>query len=408
MKKYYLLLLMLGAFIKAEAQPCLPNTSALDFNGVSSAVRISPGANLEITDQITIEAWVYANSFPASPTAGSIFCKHSWNPSMYGYVLRAGGNGVLSFNIGGSIGSSSAGWKEVMSNDNALTLNTWYHVAGTFDGSSMNLYVNGVPSGSFSFSGGIYPNVGLPARIGALADTMWGMSRYWDGYIDEVRVWNRALSASELVAGMNDHLDPSTAVQLAGYWRFNDMPNAVIQDYSLNNNPGQVLGTTWTTQVPFNNAIPPTPTITYSAGLLHASAATSYQWYFGSSLINGATQQSYQPTQIGNYSVEVGALAGCSSMSAPFAYNNTGIETTDKAVFSISPNPAQQQVRLTIPAQYANAEVQIFSLDGQLLQTVKLGNTTDQELNISLLPAGMYFLKLGQGNDSQLRKLMIW
>ena len=81
-------------------------------------------------------------------------------------------------------------------------LNTWYHVVGTYDNSSMKLYVNGTLVDSYSADGNIdYDPVPYGAYIGLFKDN--NEANYFDGLIDEVQIWNRALSWEEINASYN-------------------------------------------------------------------------------------------------------------------------------------------------------------------------------------------------------------
>jgi hypothetical protein len=79
-----------------------------------------------------------------------------------------------------------------------IGVNTWTHVAGTYDGTTLRLFVNGTQVASLSVSGAMPGSTG-PLRIGG--NSIWG--EHFRGRIDEVRVYNRALSAAELQADMN-------------------------------------------------------------------------------------------------------------------------------------------------------------------------------------------------------------
>jgi hypothetical protein len=385
------------SFSEIQAQPCIANTNSLDFNGTGSAVRINTINGLDITNQITIEAWVNAAAFASGPAGGSIFCKHAWGSSTFGYVLRAGGSGQLSFNIAGAVGGSPVGWKEAISPVNALTLNTWHHVAGVFDGTMVFCYVDGLPVGSTAFSGTIYPSTGIKARIGALADTNWGMTRYWDGYIDEVRVWNRALTQSEIASGMGDHIDPASATGLVGYWRLNEGSGVVAADLGTGSNSGTLLNASWTTQTGFNNPPPAVPVITYTAGQLHSSSAVGNQWYSGTTLIPNATAQNYTPTAYGTYSVRV-TVNGCTSISAPFNYNTTEIPEIAQAQLQISPNPVADELSVRLPDSKQAFSYSIYDVSGSLvLEGFFQKNTAS--LSVSALPSGVYMLKTGNGDQ---------
>ena len=79
-----------------------------------------------------------------------------------------------------------------------LPVNAWTHLAATYDGTTMRLYVNGVQVASRPQTGNIATSTN-PLQIGG--DSIYG--QYWSGRIDEVRVYNRALSAAEIQTDMN-------------------------------------------------------------------------------------------------------------------------------------------------------------------------------------------------------------
>jgi hypothetical protein len=84
-----------------------------------------------------------------------------------------------------------------------VTTNIWTHLAGTYDGATLRLYVNGVQVSSRSPSGPIAVSTN-PLQMGG--DSIYG--QYFQGRIDEVRVYNRALSATEIQRDMNTPITP--------------------------------------------------------------------------------------------------------------------------------------------------------------------------------------------------------
>jgi hypothetical protein len=78
-----------------------------------------------------------------------------------------------------------------------LPLNTWTHLAATYDGSALRLYVNGSLATTFLVSGALAATTD-PLRIGG--NSIWG--EYFSGLIDDVRVYSRALSANEIGTDM--------------------------------------------------------------------------------------------------------------------------------------------------------------------------------------------------------------
>lgn len=85
----------------------------------------------------------------------------------------------------------------------ALTINTWTHLAGTYDGVTLRLYVNGVQVSSRAQTGPIAVSTN-PLQIGG--DTFYG--QYFQGKIDEVRIYNRALSGPQIQSDMNSPITP--------------------------------------------------------------------------------------------------------------------------------------------------------------------------------------------------------
>jgi hydrogenase maturation factor HypE len=84
-----------------------------------------------------------------------------------------------------------------------LPLNAWTHLAATFNGSTLILYVNGVQVGSRAVSGAILTSTGA-LRIGG--NSVWG--EFFQGRIDEIRIYNRALTQPEIQTDMTRPITP--------------------------------------------------------------------------------------------------------------------------------------------------------------------------------------------------------
>ncbi len=113
------------------------------------------------------------------------------------YWLNIRTNGRV--RVGGFFGScsSSAAWK-YLDSANPIPVNTWTRVAGTYNGTTLTVWVNGVRSSSRAVSGTTCAN-DEPLAVGAKnAPALGLLEAFWDGQLDEVRVYNRALSAAEI------------------------------------------------------------------------------------------------------------------------------------------------------------------------------------------------------------------
>ncbi len=164
--------------------------AALSFNGTSARVNIADAPSLDLTTGMTIEAWVY----PTSSTG--------WRTVVL--KERSGGLAYALYAENGAARPSSYLWTTVdrfVNGPSGLTLNTWSHLAVTYDNAVLRLFVNGVQVSSSAVTGSINVS-GSALRIGG--NTIWG--EYFRGMIDEVRIYNRALSAGEIQADMSTPL----------------------------------------------------------------------------------------------------------------------------------------------------------------------------------------------------------
>ena len=162
--------------------------AALTFNGTNSWVTVNSAAALNLVTAQTLEAWVY-------PTTIS-----GWRSVMMKepnglYYLEASNGSVAG--AGPSAGLNTGSLQDVYG-PASLPLNTWSHVATTWNGAMLRMFVNGVQVASKAVSGPLLTST-QPLRIGG--NSTWG--EYFAGKIDEVRIYNRALSAAEIQADMN-------------------------------------------------------------------------------------------------------------------------------------------------------------------------------------------------------------
>jgi len=118
--------------------------------------------------------------------------------------------------------------------------NQTYHIAFVKNGLTGTYYVNGQPAGTASAADDVhYGNDNV-----YLGSDFRDNGSYYNGYMDEVRIWNVARSATEIQADMNRELEGNEP-GLVGYWRLNEGTGTTIYDSTSNRSNGTINGAQW-------------------------------------------------------------------------------------------------------------------------------------------------------------------
>jgi hypothetical protein len=210
----------------------------VQFDGIDDYVQVPDSTSLNIAnDEISIAAWV--KMLGDGTNNGVVVCKQapagtsdaSYSLDVYPSIHTPVGRHVeFAVNVGGS-------WNAYVSTS-ALTLGAWNHVVGTYDGSKVRIFINGVLDIEYTLTGNIVPKNG-PLYIGH--EDAWSPGEYFNGAVDEVRVYNRTLSSAEIWAEYTS-LEPG----LVGYWKLDEGIGTTAYDSSGNGNDGTLVnGPTW-------------------------------------------------------------------------------------------------------------------------------------------------------------------
>jgi hypothetical protein len=211
--------------------------NALNFDGVNDYVSVNSSAALNITSNLSLSAWVYRNS---SGKYDCIIGKDNYAGNN-GYSLWIYDDDKLTLRFGNS---------RIYKSSTSIPSGTWVHVAGTFDGTNAKLYINGTLDSSYpasaptSNSGGLY--LGTPQD--AVGNPLFNFS----GTLEDIRIWNIALTQSAIQSSMNSEL-LGNEFGLVAYYNFNagtaggnNTGITTLTDNSGNNNNGTLTSFTLT------------------------------------------------------------------------------------------------------------------------------------------------------------------
>jgi hypothetical protein len=170
--------------------------TAFSLNG-GGHVRIADNVNLHLTNALTLGAWVYP-----SPSGNNYHIFGKWDV-VFEYqksyeTWLSGGKFIFSVCANGD---ESLGPHADLVSVRSIPANQWTHVAATYDGSTMKVYVNGQLDGQKAFPYGIFPgtnDLAIGAIVGGVPAGQYLYS--FAGQIDEPVIYDRALSEAEIQA----------------------------------------------------------------------------------------------------------------------------------------------------------------------------------------------------------------
>ncbi|NQU84398.1 MAG: LamG domain-containing protein, partial [Mariniphaga sp.] len=207
--------------------------NCLDFDGTEDYVNIADADALDLTASYTIEAWIYPESFDY---LNGIVSKYQTGSSL-GYTLRL---------IAGSP-YSGVDFDGLSTASGILSVNNWYHIAAVNNEGTRTLYVNGIAQSTSGTAQTTAVN-NDPVNIGRDFE-----SRYFDGKIDEVRIWNDARSETEIRSNMYQEI-ASPGSDLIAYYKLNESDcatTAIDTKESYNGTLTNMTGNEWETSPAF-------------------------------------------------------------------------------------------------------------------------------------------------------------
>jgi hypothetical protein len=394
--------------------------NALSFNGTSSYVDLGNPALLQITGSMTWSAWVRAAANP--PDDGQIIAKSDNNS---GWQFKTSPDtGPHTFGV--SVSASSTVHTQRYSTT-VRSLNTWYHVAGVYNAAALTLdiYVNGVLDNGVLRD--VVPSSQFNANVNANIGRRTG-GYYFNGIIDEARVYNRALTQAEILSDMNTPLGTFTA-------------RPTIISFEAETTDGSIIvtsddadGKLWVhpaadgLEDPGSGDVPSSRATTFKVSTT-GGGTVSYQWQKNGMNMPGANSPSY--TLILGSSAEVTSVRCVVS-------NSLGADTTDvatvsshltsnavaKSVHSEQPLPVEYSLEQNYPNPFnptttigyavpreSEVRLQLFNVLGELVATLEdqLRPPGNFEVSFSSdgMASGVYIYRLHAGNFVASRKLLL-
>ncbi|MCB0119542.1 MAG: hypothetical protein KDD72_10975, partial [Anaerolineales bacterium] len=251
---------------EVSATPLLSLGAALQFNGSNQYVTFGTG-NALAYPVYTVETWFKRTGTGVGVTTGGggipsaipLITKGTSEAETaavdINYFLGIdAASGVLVADFEEGAGGAAPSQNHPVSGSTVIANDTWYHAAMTYDGTTLRIYLNGVEENSLA--------VGQPTASGTTSPTAFGTSirsngttiqGYFAGVLDEVRIWNRALTPAEIQANVNSELSAGTG--LMARWGMNEGAGASIASSIGTFNGTLTNGPQWVPGAPFNIVI---------------------------------------------------------------------------------------------------------------------------------------------------------
>lgn len=424
-------LALLALFVSSITFPVNAQDNSLDFDGINDYVEVPFNsatlptiASVQLSVKITssvVEQPIFSNG------GADINGKYS------GFGLFAeGGYWTILYGNGAAAPVALTG--------PAINLGVWTNIAGSYDGTTLKLYVDGVLVASAVPSPSILPNLTFPLRLGAWPSNP--PATFFGGEIDELSMWNNVLTPAKISSNMAGGLNPTQA-NLIGYYNFNQgiaggnnqspIPVNKLKDLTPYANDGTL-----------NNFALNGPTSNWVTNTVVPVTLTSFNGSKkdGSNLLQWSTaseqNSSYFEIQRGTDGINFNAIgkvdaAGNSNDAKNYSYSddqlsslvsvyyyrlkladNDGktkyssiihIKNSNNAVAArIFPNPVNDQFTISIDDnKLLNTRASLNDIKGKLLQKINISQASTK-VNISNYLKGVYILKFQNGSSIKIIK----
>jgi hypothetical protein len=355
-----------------------PESTALAFNG-SDQVAVPNSPSLNPAAQLTVEAWVNPSSLQnqLQGIAGTWDDLSGNNRTNLLWIQF----GKFAFYVS----HDGSDFPNAVSTTTVQT-NQWYHVAGTFDGSDLRLYINGALEATTHSPGSLHANTS-PFNVG-LVNGGGGSAKSFQGQIADLSFWSVARSQSQIQSDMAHTLSGSET-DLAGYWQLSAAPNGTVTDLSSNNNNG-------TTSDPALTGAPVTGgTISIQGGTFSGTGTINGNLSNAGEVDLGATagvltvRGNYTQTSAGTLALKVGGTTAGTQYDQVDVLGSATLDGTLNVALTSGFNPLHGQTFnvLSFASATGNfATVNLPTSDGVTAFTTSLGATNLTLVGATIAP----------------------
>jgi hypothetical protein len=442
--KFYIIFLLTIISVNLSAQTIIAGNT-LNHNGQTTVTM--GNVDLGLTDQLTVMYWVKWNIDPttgnkwanmvtinSSTTAdrGQFWLQHNSDNSKFEFALSTINNGnQMSRNM---IFSTTTPQAEV-----------WYHIAAVYDGKKMKLYVNGVLESTTNKKGDIYPV--QSDYIFTMAS--WANSnnshRAINGQLDEVSIWDVALTSEQINETMGSLL-LGTENGLVAYYRFDETSGTTVNDFTgsgyngtnttINGGttPAVILGST----APIFGILP-IELLYFDAQNNDAENSVNLEWASASEK-NNDYYTVYRSID-GEYWEPISTITGAGNSSTTLTYSfidenplngisyyklrqtdfdgkyeefeikSVNLSMSESSV-SLYPNPAADFINLSyfFTCNESELRLNIYNASGQLIKTENIGNNSismETTIDLNDFANGVYFIQINSQSSNLYKSSFI-
>jgi hypothetical protein len=417
MKKLFTIQIFI-LFLFSQVVVSQSNYSLL-FDGQNDYVEFPFAAHHDLFGDFSIELWIKFDSIPD----GRILSKVIWdNPldTISSYSIYFDKNIPYKV-IFSTLVSEFPYIEHKLFSLLPVIYDQWNYIVVTYLEATYTkkIYINGILSNEEDNTGNLLYN-GRPLIIGAFKKNQGDIILPFKGNMDEVRIWQKTLTESEIIYNMNNSVIGNED-DLVGLWHFNEGVGDTIYDSSYYGVNGSVSGANWDNG--FTNSgvyIHTTLTSNASSGSQILEVANSSNFLIGDNIIinlGGENEEQNSITGFGSILLQTPLQFEHFAEELVIKFSPTSVEENynfpeDYYLFQNYPNPFNPftKIKFSVPSTEI-VQIKVYDILGKeiraLLNEYRQAGTYEVEFDASNLTSGIYFYRIISGSYSETKKMIL-